>query len=93
MPDTFWTDDLSKELLSAIDNFNKFEGKINSSVYFNDFLRALASFGIRGVGTKGFVTSIENFFAKHIKDLNGKMLENLLFFMTRNNSENPVFIK
>ncbi|CDW74678.1 UNKNOWN [Stylonychia lemnae] len=93
VPDTFWTDVLSKELLEALENYNKFEGKINSKVYFNDFLRALASFGIRSVGGKQFLTKIEEFFSRQLQNLGGKMCENLLFFMTRLNTENPNLIK
>ena len=42
-------------MTSAISNFKKYEGKINKDVYLDDFLRVLVSFGIRSIGTQGFV--------------------------------------
>lgn len=47
VPDEFWTDTLEQCLQSAIQNFKKFEGKINKEVYLDDFIRALVSFAIR----------------------------------------------
>lgn len=51
VPDEFWTESLNKGLLEAIDNFTKYEANINKKVYLDDFLRALASFGIRELGS------------------------------------------
>ena len=47
VPDEFWTSALADGLSEAIENFNKFENKINKQVYLDDFLRTLMSFGIR----------------------------------------------
>jgi hypothetical protein len=55
IPDEFWEDSLEKALTEAIENFKKYEGKINKEVYLDDFLRTLVSFGLRELGSKKFV--------------------------------------
>jgi len=57
-------------------------------VYLNDFVRTLLSFGIRGLGSSNFVKKVEAFFEKQVPFLNAKMIENLLFFLSRVGSEN-----
>jgi hypothetical protein len=51
IPDDFWTETLELALNQAIINFKKYEGKINKEVYLDDFIRALVSFAIRGLGS------------------------------------------
>jgi hypothetical protein len=51
VPDDFWTETLEFALNQGIINFKKYEGKINKEVYLDDFIRALVSFGIRGLGS------------------------------------------
>jgi hypothetical protein len=52
VPDDLWTQTLSKSLLEQLDNYKKYEDKINKEVYIEDMLRTLLSFGLRGVTTK-----------------------------------------
>ena len=47
VPDEFWTEAVEKALISAMENFKKYEGKINKEIYLEDFIRTLVSFGIR----------------------------------------------
>jgi hypothetical protein len=62
VPDEFWNNSLEKALIEAMDNFKKYEGKINKSVYLDDFVRTLVSFGLRELGSKSFIQKIEEFF-------------------------------
>ncbi len=66
VPDELWTQSLEEALDGAINNFQKYEGKINKEIYLNDFLRTLVSFGIRRIGSKPFVTKIEQFMGPHL---------------------------
>jgi hypothetical protein len=62
VPDEFWNNSLEKALIEAMDNFKKYEGKINKNVYLDDFVRTLVSFGLRELGSKSFIQKIEEFF-------------------------------
>lgn len=75
-------------MTNAIDNFKKYEGRINTEVYLDDFLRTLVSFGIRQVGSNQFIKKVEDFLEPNVQFLGPKMCENLLFFLSRLNSKN-----
>ena len=53
----------------------------------------MVSFGIRKLGSKSFISRVENFLEDDLTKLNSKMCENLLFFLTSLNSTNKDFIK
>ena len=47
VPDSFWIDTLEKSLMEAIENYKKYEDKINKSIYMYDLSKTLVSFGIK----------------------------------------------
>lgn len=83
IPDDFWTETLELALNQAIINFKKYEGKINKEVYLDDFIRALVSFAIRGLGSQSFVDKVESLVTIEQDSLTAKMCENVLFFFSR----------
>jgi hypothetical protein len=92
VPDEFWNDVLEKMLNDAISNFKKYEGKINKQVYLEDFIRALVSFAIRGLGSQKFVYSIEGFLLNEMESLTPKQVENVIFFFSRVGDQTNTFI-
>eukprot|EP00347_Sterkiella_histriomuscorum_P023236 403335430 len=88
IPDEFWLQTLSAAVQEALLNYEKFESKINKEVYLSDLLRALSSFGLRGLANPSFVQKIENFFEKQLDNMDAKMCENLIFFLSRLESGN-----
>lgn len=83
MPDELWTETLEPSMLEAVENFKKYEDKINKQVYLSDMSRTLMSFGFRALGSNKFLSKIETFFESNLNNLDGKTCENLLFFLMR----------
>ena len=92
IPDDLWNKNLEPSLLEALQNFEKYEEKINKTIYLNDLSKTLVSFGFRQLGSDNFCTKMEKFFEQHLNDLDGKSSENLLFFLMRATSQNQSLV-
>ena len=92
MPNEFWTEGLEKKMRQAVSNYKKFENKINKQVYLDDMLKTLVTFGIRSTGSKAFIKEMEEFFRSQLRELDAKMCENLLFFLTSEQTEDIQFL-
>lgn len=79
-------------MIEAMENYKKYGDKINKEIYIDDMLRTLVSFGFRQVGEKPFLAKVEAFFQDNMHYLKSKMAENLVFFLTRLNSQNENLI-
>lgn len=73
-------------MIEAVENFKKYEDKINKQIYLSDLCRTLMSFGFRALGSNHFLSKIEPFFDSNLNHLDGKSCENLLFFLMRNDT-------
>jgi hypothetical protein len=88
IPDEFWTGALEKALSDAIENFKKYEARINKEVYLDDFIRTLVSFGMRQISSRNFKTKVEDFLQPHVSSFGPKMSENMIFYLSRVESTN-----
>ena len=85
VPIEFWTDVLEKEIDDSLAEFKKHADHISRSAYLGDFSNSLISFGMRQVCSSKLALSVIKLFEEevNIQSLNGKAIENLIFFIDR----------
>ena len=83
VPIEFWTDVLEKEIDDSLAEFKKHADHISRSAYLGDFSNSLISFGMRQVCSSKLALSVIKLFEEevNIQSLNGKAIENLIFFI------------
>ena len=83
MPDEFWSESLEPVIDEALANFIKYGDQLDKQTYLGDLIKCLVSFGVREISSSLFSAKVEKVITPVVDQLDGKTVENLLFYLMR----------